>query len=80
MTITGYENKSSFSGAIDVDLLDSYLRLSGSSSSDTLRGLILKTVITVTGFEPFSFHFTTGGAYFGETPQITDLIANSKGT
>ncbi|MBQ2735577.1 MAG: hypothetical protein IJF33_07060 [Clostridia bacterium] len=80
ITTSGFENKDSFSGAIDVDLLDSYLRLSNSSTADTLKGLILKTVVTVTGFEPFSFHFTTGGAYFGETPKITDLIANSKGT
>ena len=80
VTTSGFENKDSFSGAVDVDLLEDYLRISGDSTAATLKGLILKTVVTVTGFEPFSFHFTTGGAYFGETPKITDLIANSKGT
>ena len=79
VTTSGFENKDSFSGAVDVDLLEDYLRISGDSTAATLKGLILKTVVTVTGFEPFSFHFTTGGAYFGETPKITDLIANSKG-
>ena len=79
VTVDGYEHRGKISGDVDVDLLDTYLNLSGSSQTDTLRGLVLKTVITVTGFEPFSFRFTTDGYLFGETPKVTDLIANAKG-
>jgi hypothetical protein len=39
---------------------------------------MLKTVITVSGFEPFSFRFTKNGYLYGETPKVTDLIANAK--
>lgn len=75
VTVNGYDNKDSISGDVDVNLLNYYLNLPGGNT----RGLIWKTVVTVTGFEPFSFRFVKNGAQFGETPKITDLIANAKG-
>jgi hypothetical protein len=79
VTFQNYENISNISGEVEVDLLDTYLNLSGSSgTSSLLRGIMLKTVITVSGFEPFSFRFTKNGYLYGETPKVTDLIANAK--
>jgi len=79
VTFQNYENLSNISGEVEVDLLDTYLNLSGSSgTSSLLRGIMLKTVITVSGFEPFSFRFTKNGYLYGETPKVTDLIANAK--
>lgn len=70
------------SGDVKVDLLDTYLDLEGVSSDDVIglmKGLVLKAVPTVTGFEPFKFNFIKDGYLCGETPKITDLIENAKG-
>ncbi|MBO7304659.1 MAG: hypothetical protein J6V09_05495 [Clostridia bacterium] len=70
------------SGAVEVDLLDTYINMRNHDSNDIialLRGLVLKTVPTVTGFEPFEFHFVKDGYLYGETPKIADLIENAKG-
>ncbi len=82
VTIDNYENKSSITAEVDVSLLDSALSYKGSSDSGTaamLKALAIKTVVTVTGYEPFSFRFVKGGYLYGETPKVTDLIANVKG-
>ncbi len=79
VTIDNYQNKSSLSSKLEVNLLDSYLNYQNSGSSSMLKALALKTVVTVTGYEPFSFHFVKDGYLYGETPKVTDLIANVKG-
>jgi len=82
VNVSGAENSSSYSGELEIDLMESYLNLSGSSDSSNLskmKGLVLKTVITVTGFEPFQFRFIRGGYLYGETPKVTELVANAKG-
>ena len=86
VTWDGFEHADNMSGKLEIDLLESYLNLSGSSSgsavgalSASLGGIVLKTVITVTGYEPFYFHFVNKGYLYGETPKITDLISNAKG-
>ena len=66
---------------VEVDLLGTYLNLKGSSGSGlfaNLRGLMLKTVTSVTGFEPFAFHFVKDGYLYGETPNVSDLIDNAQ--
>ena len=65
---------------IDVDLLDSYLNLSQSGSGQLadLKGLMLKTVVSVTGYEPFAFHFIKNGYLFGETPNVSELVNNAR--
>lgn len=70
----------SSTGRIEVDMLDTYLNLKGSSSGGlfaNLRGLMLKTVTSVTGFEPFAFHFIRDGYMYGETPNVSELVANA---
>ena len=72
------------SASVEVDLLDSYLGLKGNSSQSddplaAIKGIVYKTVPTVTGFEPFKFAFVTDGYLYGEAPQITDLKDNAKG-
>ena len=65
---------------VEVDLLSTYLNLQGSSSAGAfanMRGLMLKTVSSVTGFEPFAFHFVKDGYLYGETPNVSDLIENA---
>ena len=67
---------------MDVNLLDNALSYKGSSDTGpaaTIKALAIKTVVTVTGYEPFSFRFVKGGYLYGETPKVTDLIANVKG-
>ncbi len=66
---------------IEVDLLDTYLSLKGASGGGVfanMRGLMLKTVVSVTGFEPFAFHFVRGGYLYGETPDVSELVANAR--
>ena len=66
---------------IEVDLLDTYLALAGSSGGGTfanMRGLMLKTVVSVSGFEPFAFHFVKDGYLLGEAPNVSDLVANAR--
>ena len=82
VTVNNYENKSSLTAEVDVNLLDSALSYKGSGDSGkvaTMKALALKTVVSVTGYEPFSFRFVKGGYLFDETPKVTDLIANVKG-
>lgn len=82
VTVNDYKNKSNLTAEVDVSLLDSALSYKGSSDSGkaaTLKALAVKTVVTVTGYEPFSFRFVQGGYLYGETPKVTDLIANVKG-
>ena len=82
VSVSNYQNKSNLTAKVDVNLLDSALSYTGSSSSSkvsTIKALALKTVVTVSGYEPFSFQFVKGGYLYGETPKVTDLIANVKG-
>lgn len=82
VTVDNYENKSNLTAEVEVSLLDSALSYKGSSDAGKaamLKALALKTVVTVTGYEPFSFRFVKGGYWYGETPRVTDLIANVKG-
>ena len=77
------QGSQSVSDGVEIDLLDTYLNLKGSSNADTLiermKGLMLKTVPVVMGFEPFEFNFVCDGYLYGMSPQIADLIENAKG-
>lgn len=70
-----------FSSEVEVDLLNTYLSLKGTSGGDILsqmKGVMLKTVTTVTGFEPFKFVLGEDMYLYGEYPQVADLIENAK--
>ncbi len=79
VTTNGYDNEASLSSTVKVNLLDSCLNYQPSGSAATLKAFALKTVITGTGYEPFAFRFVSKGYLYGETPRVTDLIANVKG-
>lgn len=66
---------------IIIDLLDDYLGLTKPNEiMQQMKNLMLKTVVTVTGFEPFKFVTMDGSGYlFNQTPNVTDLIENAKG-
>lgn len=71
-----YHEKENFNEPIEINFLDDYL----SSSSSGLMGVMLKCVTIVSGFEPFKFVCVKGNGYlYGETPKVSDLIANAKG-
>lgn len=81
VTMDGYENSSSVGGKTEINLLNTYLDIqsTGDAKMDMLNCAMRRVVPAVTGFEPFAFRFTTGGYLYGETPNATDLIANTKG-
>ena len=65
-----------------MDLLNSYLGLKGGGfalEAAPLRNLMMKTVTTVIGYEPFKFRFVEKGYLYGEHAQISQLVANAKG-
>lgn len=67
---------------LEINFLDNYLNLtsSGSGNMAMMRDVMVKCVTVVTGFEPFKFACCEANGYlFGETPNVTDLIANAKG-
>ena len=82
VTINVDKEESHFGNNLEINLMDRYLNIKSSSGSDdllqTMKGLILKTVTSVTGFEPFKFTLVQQGYLFGETPNVKDLIANAK--
>ena len=42
--------------------------------------MMLKSVVVVTGTEPFKFVLTKGNGYlYNETPKVLELIENAKG-
>ncbi len=81
LVMSGYENASSMGGETEINLLNTYVDIqsSGSQTNDMLNCAMHRVVTTVTGFEPFAFRFGTGKYLYGETPNATDLVANTKG-
>lgn len=81
VTYEGYNLVQYLSDDIIVDLVDNYLDLPpGSGMMGTVKNMMVKTVTTVAGFDPFKFVCTTNDGYlFGETPSVSDLKANAKG-
>ncbi|MBQ3572120.1 MAG: hypothetical protein IJA15_04775 [Clostridia bacterium] len=62
-----------------MDLLDTYLRISGSDdiSMATIQSLLTKMVTTVIGYEPFRFHFVKNGYLYGKTANDEILENNA---
>lgn len=81
VSFEGYEHYDKLSSTISVDLVDGYLELpSGSDLISIMRNLMVKTVTTVIGFDPFKFVCTDGSGYlFKETPSVSLLKENAKG-
>lgn len=66
---------------LEIDLLENYLSYqSGTSQTNQLMSMMLKSVTVCIGFEPFKFICVNNDGYlFNESPNINDLIANAKG-
>ncbi len=74
--------ESRYSAKVNVDLLEYYLNMKGGTGNleaANIENVMLKTVTTVIGYEPFGFHFVEDGYLYGETPKDSQLIANAKG-
>ena len=65
---------------LSLSFLDSYLNLGdgGGNFIAQMQNMILKTVTTVTGYEPFVFCTTEKGYLYGEAPNISELKENLK--
>ena len=64
---------------LSLSFLDSYLNLPvGDNFISQMQNMILKTVTTVSGYEPFVFTCTERGHLYGEAPSISKLKENFK--
>ena len=81
VNIESYDEKDNLNEVININFLDHYM--TPSSTDDVMsmmRDVMLKCVTIVSGFEPFKFVCIKGNGYlYGETPKVSDLIANAKG-
>ena len=76
----GIENAKNYTAEFDVDITGEYLKMGGGSSElAQMKNVMLRTVTTVTGFEPFTFRAVKNGYLYGETPSVFELIENAKG-
>lgn len=66
---------------LSIDFMDAYLELGkGNGTIEMLKNMMLKSVVVVTGTEPFKFVLTKGNGYlYNETPKVLELIENAKG-
>lgn len=79
--MSNLDMKDEMTGKIEVDLLTEYLGSLQSSSSllSMMKNLMIKTVTTVIGFEPFNFVCVKGNGYlYGQTPNVEELKKNCK--
>ena len=76
--LEGFEN---LNEEIEINFLDQYLKPGNSGDMmSMMKDIMLKAVTIVSGYEPFRFVCIKGNGYlFGETPKVSDLIANAKG-
>lgn len=81
VSTTDLDCKAELGTALEIDLLDSYLNMKmGTGTVQMVKGIMLKCVTVVTGFEPFKFICFNGNGYlFNETPKVKDLQENAKG-
>ena len=81
VNMENYDVKDKLNETININFLDHYM--TPSSTDDVMsmmRDVMLKCVTIVSGFEPFKFVCVKGDGYlYGETPKVSDLIANAKG-
>ena len=74
------DGANNYTSEFDVDITGEYLKMSGGSSElSQMKNVMLRTVTTVIGFEPFTFRAVKNGYLYGETPSVFELIENAKG-
>ena len=81
VNIESYDEKENLNEVININFLDHYMTPSSTDDiMSMMRDVMLKCVTIVSGFEPFKFVCIKGNGYlYGETPKVSDLIANAKG-
>ena len=81
VSINNLDCKNQIGTTLEIDLLENYLNMQvGSGTVQMVKGIMLKCVTVVTGFEPFKFMCFNGNGYlFNETPKVQDLRDNAKG-
>ena len=81
VNIDSYDEKENLNEVININFLDHYMTPSSTDDiMSMMRDVMLKCVTIVSGFEPFKFVCIKGNGYlYGETPKVSDLIANAKG-
>ena len=79
--ITEMNGGNNLNDFIEINFLNSYLNPgSGEDVMAMMKDVMLKCVTIVSGYEPFRFVCIKGNGYlYGETPKVSDLIANAKG-
>ncbi|MDY2851524.1 MAG: hypothetical protein SOV55_05345 [Candidatus Borkfalkiaceae bacterium] len=73
-----YKNRDAFTNEAEVDIMDTYLKMSAAEGARTYYNMMLKTVTVVTGYEPFRFIFTDNYS-LGMTPSTEKMTAYAKG-
>lgn len=80
VSFEGIEGANNYTSEFDVDITGEYLKMSGGGSGlSQMKNVMLRTVTTVIGFEPFTFRAVKNGYLYGETPSVFELIENAKG-
>lgn len=76
--LEGFDNLNS---PVEINFLNQYMKPgNGGDMMSMMKDVMLKCVTIVTGYEPFKFVCIKGNGYlYGETPKVSDLIANAKG-
>ena len=81
VNISDLEGSENLNNPVEINFLDRYMNPgSGGDMMSMMKDIMLKCVTIVSGYEPFRFVCIKGNGYlYGETPKVSDLIANAKG-
>lgn len=85
VTYEQYDHSECLSQNIPIDLLSNYIHLpSGEGTMQQMKYLMIKTVTTVTGYQPFQFVYTSNKSplleeTFNKAPSVDILISQAKG-
>ncbi len=95
INIDNLDIKDSLTNEVNIDLLDNYLNMEGINFDEIMdmisngnlnqaivpliKNVMLKCVTVVIGYEPFRFIYYNSNDLYDKTPQVSDLILNSKG-
>lgn len=72
--------KQKLSNKIEIDFLDRYLNIESTTNTGKIKGMLLKCVTIVTGYEPFEFICMDSSGYlYGEHASVNQLKENVKG-
>ena len=81
VNVSELEGFNNLNSPVEINFLNQYMKPgNGGDMMSMMKDVMLKCVTIVTGYEPFKFVCIKGNGYlYGETPKVSDLIANAKG-